>query len=136
MTTTGIDLAVETQSPFVIEECGYLIGRVGNKFAVGNFGDLKNGNASSVSFADDWTFIENLSDQNRLAGLWHTHPPGCPDISARDIDTMQQWSTYLGKPLLCVIACEGVLRIWRFNKQRFKELKNFEILNQTLVARV
>ena len=54
-------------------------------------------------------------DPEEIAGFFHTHPPGCAQMSGRDIDTMKQ--QLLASPhqrLYCLIECEGDLRAWIF----------------------
>lgn len=65
----------------------------------------------------DWRWALAREERSGdVAGFFHTHPPGAgPRPSRRDVRTMQVWCGAFGKPLLCVIACEGRALATRFS---------------------
>ncbi len=72
------------------------------------------GGPASVEF--DWSWALRREElRGDVLGFLHTHPPGLARPSARDVRTMRAWSGSFGKPLLCLIECEGALRGFRFD---------------------
>lgn len=65
-----------------------------------------------VSVEADWRWtLEREERFHDVAGFYHTHPPAAgARPSRRDVRTMQAWCSALGKPLLCVIGCDGRLQ--------------------------
>ncbi len=62
-----------------------------------------------ASVEADWRWaLEREERRHDVVGFYHTHPPAASAApSARDRRTMRAWCAALGKPLLCVIACNG-----------------------------
>lgn len=69
----------------------------------------------SVEF--DYKKVFEREDKYKdVIGFYHTHPPGCFNMSQTDIQTMTQWVKCLGKSLICLIECDGVVNSWLFAK--------------------
>lgn len=62
--------------------------------------------------ADGAWALKREEAKGDVAGFFHTHPPGVAGMSGRDRETMQAWASCFGKPLLCLIECDDVLRAW------------------------
>lgn len=65
-----------------------------------------------ASVEADWRWtLEREERFHDVIGFYHTHPPAAGTApSRRDVRTMQAWCSALGKPLLCVIGCDGRLQ--------------------------
>ncbi len=72
------------------------------------------GQLDRVAFDGSWTLARE-EQRGDVIGFYHTHPPGMLALSARDVRTMRAWVSSLGKPLLCLVECEGELAGWRFD---------------------
>lgn len=69
-----------------------------------------------ASVETDWRWaLEREERYHDVAGFYHTHPPAAGAApSQRDVRTMRAWCGAFGKPLLCVIACDGHTLSTRF----------------------
>ena len=69
-----------------------------------------------ASVETDWRWaLEREERYHDVAGFYHTHPPEAGAApSQRDVRTMRAWCGAFGKPLLCVIVCEGHAQSTRF----------------------
>jgi hypothetical protein len=66
----------------------------------------KRGSPSSVEF--NWQRVWEREEKcGDVVGFYHTHPPGCFGMSARDETTMRAWAFSFGKPMLCAIQVMG-----------------------------
>lgn len=59
----------------------------------------------------------------RVAGFMHLHPPGAtPNISQRDLDTMEGWSVALGRAINCGVFNGREFTLWRYYQDRQEAL--------------
>lgn len=87
------------------EVCYVLTGQRQGRIWLGRFRRRKMGQPASVEL--DWAWaLEREERQGDVIGFYHSHPPGLPLPSERDVRTMRAWVSCLGKPLLCVIESE------------------------------
>jgi hypothetical protein len=60
----------------------------------------------------DWSWaLRREETHSDVMGFGHTHPP-CAGVipSRRDVRTMRAWCSAFGKPLLCLIECNGCVQ--------------------------
>ena len=101
----------------VNEESAVLVGYRRGGLWYGRLRQPKVGTPSAVEVEWDWVLgrEERYGD---VVGFFHTHPPGAPAPSARDVRTMRAWVSCFGKPLLCAIESGGVLSAYVFCSDR------------------
>ena len=90
------------------EESAVLVGYRRGGLWYGRLRQPKVGTPSSVDVDWDWV-LEREERNGDVVGFYHTHPPGAPGPSARDVRTMRAWVSCFGKPLLCAIESGEVL---------------------------
>ena len=104
-----------------VEECMVLVEQYRSKkwwLAKGIMYTL--GEFSSVEF--DYNTMMKLTDNGKkLLGFWHTHPNWTSSPSWTDFDTMNAWTSMLGKNLQCLI--EGIDGCYN-HQYRFSKLTN------------
>ena len=84
----------------------------------------------SVEF--DYKKVFEREDKYKdVVGFYHTHPPGCFTMSQTDIQTMTQWVKCLGKSLICLIECEGIVNSWLFVKSSKGEVAIVDVKANT-----
>ena len=87
-------------------------------------------NKSVVEF--DYKKIFDRQDKYKdVVGFYHTHPAGFYSMSSTDISTMEQWVKCLGKSLICLIECDGVMNSWLFSKGEDNEISVIEVKAST-----
>ena len=112
------------------EETAVLTGSRKGQVWFGRLREWKSGTPVRVDF--DWDWVLRREEQRRdILGFYHTHPPGVPGPSIRDVRTMQAWVSCLGKPLLCIVR-EGKglsAHLFRTDEERGRllpEVQQFE----------
>lgn len=95
-----------------VEECWFVYGlKIFDKF-IGFKVYHSSGTPGAVEF--NW----EKAITKFLVGWVHTHPSGSTHVSYTDDKTMNGWAIGLGKPLLCVVVCDGQARAWQYWKKR------------------
>ena len=101
------------------EESAVLVGYRRGGLWYGRLRQPKVGTPSSVDVDWDWV-LEREERYGDVVGFYHTHPPGAPGPSARDVRTMRAWVSCFGKPLLCLVESGDVLSATVFAGDRDK----------------
>jgi proteasome lid subunit RPN8/RPN11 len=97
-----------------VEQCWALVGRRRGRVWLCRRVRRSSGDRASVRFDGAWV-LKREEDRGDVVGFLHTHPDGPPTPSQRDLRTMRAWCSAFGKPLLCLIACPGGVRGYRFD---------------------
>jgi proteasome lid subunit RPN8/RPN11 len=111
---------------FACEECWILLGRRRGENWLTRRVRRCRGERTRVEFNGRWA-LKREETHGDIAGFFHTHPPGCNFVSARDVRTMRAWCSAFGKPLLCVIASAGVVNAWRFDDDDSDGIKLYSV---------
>lgn len=95
------------------------------------------GSFSSVEFDWGWA-MRREEEKGDVLGFYHTHPGGLERPSARDVRTMQAWSSCFGKPLLCIIRCDKGLTAFVFRGDRSEpvQLGTVELFPRNVIVAV
>jgi len=96
------------------EECWVLVGERRSGIWLLRTLDRTVGKPESVEF-DGPAALAREEQQGDVLGFWHTHPDFPATPSRRDVNTMQAWTSALGKPLLCIIEGTDGLQAYRFD---------------------
>jgi proteasome lid subunit RPN8/RPN11 len=100
--------------PVFLEEAHILTGMRRGRVWLMRCRRRSDGAPASVEADWRWT-LEREERFHDVVGFYHTHPPAAGAApSRRDVRTMQAWCSALGKPLLCVISCDGRALSTRF----------------------
>ncbi len=95
-----------TTEAFSLETCCILTGEICDGLLHAKMRWRKRGSRASVEF--NWQRVwQQEEKRGDVVGFYHTHPPGCLGMSARDERTMCAWAFSFGKPLLCAIQVIG-----------------------------
>jgi proteasome lid subunit RPN8/RPN11 len=97
----------------VVEQCWTLLGQHRGRIWLCRRVRHCRGERIRVRFDGAWVLARE-EKHGDVVGFLHTHPDGPAAPSARDVRTMRAWCSAFGKPLLCLIACPGVLHGYRF----------------------
>jgi hypothetical protein len=80
----------------------------------------------------DYNNIYNREDKYKdLVGFYIIHPVGYFGMSSEDITTMEQWVKCLGKSLVCLVECDGVINAWLFSREESGKVSNIDIKAST-----
>jgi proteasome lid subunit RPN8/RPN11 len=109
---TLIQLASDESSR--CEECWVLVGERRGNIWHGRLLNRVVGKPATVEF-DGPAVLAREEQFGDVIGFLHTHPDCDANLSQRDIDTMQAWTSAFGKPLLCLIEGTNGLRAYRFD---------------------
>ena len=104
---------MKTIEHFENEQCWVLVGKHQGNLCIARRLVLTSGQPTTVEFDPDWVIRRDESWQD-VVGFLHTHPSGNVGLSRRDIDTMQAWTSCLGRPLLCLIAADDKIAGYQF----------------------
>lgn len=96
------------------EYCWFIYGFKMMGYTIGHLSYQSKGTECSVEF--DWSKI--FRNPKRFLGFLHTHPSGFKYPSDTDFKTMKGWVIALGRPVLCGIGCDGVTRMYLFQKKQ------------------
>jgi proteasome lid subunit RPN8/RPN11 len=91
-----------------------LVGQRRGGIWLGKMLDRAVGRPELVEF-DGVAALAREESRGDVIGFLHTHPACEATPSRRDVDTMQAWTSALGKPLLCVIVDTDGLHAHRFD---------------------
>lgn len=111
-----------TTDTFNKDKAPYVLCTAVDSYTQNNFG--------SVEF--DYKKVFEREDKYKdVVGFYHTHPPGCFGMSNTDRQTMTQWVKCLGKSLICLIECEGIVNSWLFVKGEKGEVAVMDVKSNT-----
>jgi len=83
---------------------------------------LIDGEPGSVDFSIDMMSLAEMDDKyNCVVGFHHTHPSGMPSPSTTDINTMDAWVRFLGKPLVLTIYCDDKMHCFVFDYNEWEK---------------
>ena len=85
-----------------LEHCWFLTGRKRGRIWYLRKQSEKIGEPHQVAF-DANEVVQREEAKGDVVGFLHTHPNMLAVPSARDLKTMQAWTSCFGKPLLCLI---------------------------------
>jgi len=116
------------------EKCWILVGQPKGAYWECALMQPTEGNPTKVSFAHDWV-LKREDEFGDVVGFLHTHPSGSLDPSETDVETMRAWASCLGRPMLCLIACEERIEAFLFRDDECDgwRLSAAEKLNQDTV---
>lgn len=97
----------------VVERCWTLVGRRQGRFWYARRMRPTSGDLASVEFDAGWA-LEREESRGDVVGFYHTHPSGMPSPSKRDDRTMRAWAGSFGKPLLCLIEADKMVRAYLY----------------------
>ena len=84
------------------------------------------GTPGSVDFAGNIHYFSELDDEyNCVIGFHHTHPSGMNRPSTTDINTMDAWVRFLGKPLVLTIYCDDEMLCFVFQKEGWTKIDHY-----------
>jgi hypothetical protein len=107
----GFGLADKTA---FVEESHVLTGYRRGRLWYGRLREPRRGTSAGVEV--DWAWVLDREERRGdVIGFYHTHPPGMPSPSARDLRTMRAWVSCFGKPLLCLIESDAALSGYLFS---------------------
>lgn len=103
---------------FEREESWILVGEIVDEVWYGRLIGHVHGDAAAVELG--WRRALRREERcGDVVGFLHTHPPGLPRPSARDVRTMRAWCTCFGKRLLCAIQAGERLAGFIFDAQGY-----------------
>ena len=103
---TDAPSSMDLASRVTNEKCWVLVGQRQGPFCIGHKMQPTEGAPTRVEFDHDWVIRRDESSGD-IIGFLHTHPSGSLEPSQRDVDTMQAWTSCLGKSLVCLIQCDA-----------------------------
>jgi proteasome lid subunit RPN8/RPN11 len=104
---------VKTKTHIENEQCWILVGKRQGSFWQCAMVEPTTGTPTEVEFSFESVLKrdESLGD---IVGFLHTHPSGSLDPSRKDVETMRAWTSCLGRPLICMIACDEAIEAFLF----------------------
>lgn len=110
------------ENPGKVERCGLLLGKAGKEVEVVEAHETKNLKASPVEFELNPVEVLKVFERAELSGLevvgvWHTHPAGYAEPSAKDVRGASVF------PGVWVIIARGEVRWYLAGEEGFEEVK-------------